>query len=229
LKFKKQIINLLSKEDIDTIYDALPSFPRKKLLNPLFSCLCHPHELVRWHAVSSFGHVVPAMAADDMEEARTVMRRFLWMLNDESGGIGWGVPEAMAEAMFHGRPLADEYLHMLVSYTMDDGPESFQNGNFLELELLQEGVVWGLCRVAEIYKIELIGLGLDANIGVYLRSENSAVKGLACRLTGLLGLQRYKPLLEAALDDRKPVRIYEQGAFIDSTVADLAKTAISRT
>ena len=164
LQFKKHVINLLRFEDLATIYDEISSLPRKNLINTLFSCLCHSHELVRWHAVSSFGSVVPAMAVGDMEKARTVMRRFLWMLNDESGGIGWGVPEAMAEVMFHSRPLADEYLHMLVSYTMDDGPELFQDGNFLELELLQEGVLWGLCRVAPLYETELIGLGLDDNI-----------------------------------------------------------------
>jgi hypothetical protein len=166
------------------------------------------------------------MAVGDMEKARTVMRRFLWMLNDESGGIGWGVPEAMAEVMFHSRPLADEYLHMLVSYTMDDGPELFQDGNFLELELLQEGVLWGLCRVAPLYETELIGLGLDDNIEVYLLSENATVKGLACRLAGLLILTKYQSLLEPAREDHRSVRIYQRGAFLDSSVAELAESAI---
>ncbi|RZW26669.1 MAG: HEAT repeat domain-containing protein [Desulfobulbaceae bacterium] len=225
VQFKKHVINLLRGEDLDTIFDELSSLPPKNLINSLFTCLCHSHELVRWHAVSSFGLVVPAMAASDMEKARTVMRRFLWMLNDESGGIGWGVPEAMAEVMFHSRPLAEEYLHMLVSYTLDDGPELFQDGNFLELELLQEGVLWGLCRVAPRYVTELTKLGLDENIAVYLLSENNTVKGLACRLANLLDLQKYKPVLESAQDNHKPVRIYQQGAFINSTVAELAETA----
>ena len=226
LHIKKQVINLLRREDLDSILDDLPSLPQKNLLNALFTCLCHPHELVRWHAVSSFGQVVSAMAVRDMEEARTVMRRFLWMLNDESGGIGWGVPEAMAEVMFHSRPLADEYLHMLVSYTMDDGPELFQDGNFLELELLQEGVLWGLCRVAPLYGKELIELGLEENIEVYLRSQNDTVMGLACRLAGLLRLRKYKPLIEPARDIHKQVRIYQQGGFYNSTVAELAEQAL---
>ena len=227
-QFKKHVISLLSLEDLATIHDEISSLPRKNLLNSLFSCLCHTNELVRWHAVSSFGMVVPAMAIDEMEEARTVMRRFLWMLNDESGGIGWGIPEAMAEVMFHSRPLADEYLHMLVSYTMDDGPELFQDGNFLELELLQEGVLWGLCRVAPHYGKELKGLGLDENIELYLFSQNGTVKGLACRLTGLLGLKEYKPLLEPAKDNRNPVRIYQQGEFLTTTVAGLADEAMTQ-
>ena len=228
LQFKKLVINILRSENLATISDEISSLPQKNLVNSLFSCLCHSHERVRWHAVSSFGFVVPAMAAGDMEKARTVMRRFLWMLNDESGGIGWGVPEAMAEVMFHSRPLADEYLHMLVSYTLDDGPELFQDGNFLELDLLQEGVLWGLCRVAPHYGTELLGLGLDENIEVYLYSRNHNVKGLACKLTGLLGLKKLEPLLEPARDIQKPVRIYQQGIFFNTTIAELAEEAKMR-
>ena len=226
LQFKKHIINLLRSEDLATISDEISSLPRKSLLNALFSCLCHSHELVRWHAVSSFGMVVPAMAVDDLEKARTVMRRFLWMLNDESGGIGWGVPEAMAEVMFHSRALANDYLHMLVSYTMDDGPELFQDGNFLEMDLLQEGVLWGLCRVAPIYQSELLELGLENNVEVYLSANNGAVKGLACRLVGLMGSKRYEPLLKIAYDNHKPVRIYQQGTFFQTTVAELAEESM---
>jgi len=102
---------------------------------------------VRWHAVSVFGTTVDRMAGQDLESARIVMRRFLWSLNDESGGIGWGAPEAMAEIMYHCRPLAEEHLHMLVSYMREDGPEAFQDGNFIELPMLQRGLLWGIGRL----------------------------------------------------------------------------------
>ncbi|MGI9568250.1 MAG: DVU0298 family protein, partial [Desulfobulbia bacterium] len=173
-----------------------------------------------------FGFVVPAIAVDDIEEARVIMRRFLWMLNDESGGIGWGVPEAMAEVMYHSHPLSWEYLHMLVSYTLDDGPAMFQDGNFLELDLLQEGVMWGLCRVAPIYKDELLNLGLGENIDVYFCSKNSCVKGLACRLAGLLNLKEHRLSIAAALQDLRPVRLYHEGQIVESTVAELAEAAV---
>lgn len=226
LQAKNHIISLLRSEDLDKSLSELSKLPEKHQLGGLFSCLCHPEELVRWHAVSGFGVVVPAIAASNMEAARTVMRRFLWMLNDESGGIGWGVPESMAEVMFHSRPLAGEYLHMLVSYTMDDGPELFQDGNFIEQELLQAGVLWGLCRVAQVYREELIGLRLDRNMKVYLSSPNSRVKGMACRLGGLLGLPEYGSLIAAACEDPRPVRIYHEGSFLDQTVAELAESAL---
>ena len=226
LKLKNHVIGLLQSKDLDTIFSEISSLPPKNLINALFSCLCHPQELVRWHAVSAFGFVVPAIAVDDIEEARVIMRRFLWMLNDESGGIGWGVPEAMAEVMCHSRPLTREDLHMLVSYTLDDGPAMFQDGNFLELDLLQEGVLWGLCRVAPNYKVELLDHGLDENIDVYFGSPNSSVKGLACRLAGLLILKKHRSSISAALGDLRPVRIYHEGQFFETRVAELAEAAL---
>lgn len=225
---KAYLISLLGSRDLDEILAELPSVPPKYLINGLFSCLCHPEEKVRWHAVSCFGAVVPAIGATDMEGARTIMRRFLWMLNDESGGIGWGVPEAMAEVMVHSSRLADEYLHMLVSYTMDDGPELFQDGNFLELELLQEGVLWGLCRLAPVYRDKLLDLRLGDNIGIYLVSKNHAVKGLACSLAGLLGLSAYLSDISGAGSDMSPVRLYENGVIRELTVAELAQAALEQ-
>lgn len=45
-----------------------------------------------------------------MEKACTVMRRLMWTLNDEFGGIGWGVPEAMGEIMVCHKGLAHIYI-----------------------------------------------------------------------------------------------------------------------
>ena len=96
-----------------------------------------------------FGWLVPAIAEKELEAARIVMRRFLWSLNDESGGIGWGAPEAMAEIMCHSPVLRHEYLHMLISYMREDGENLFEDGNYLELPMLQRGLLWGIGRLCQ--------------------------------------------------------------------------------
>jgi hypothetical protein len=147
---KNEILVLLGRPDLAAILDITASLSPRDLIATLFSALCHREELVRWHAVSVFGTAVGRMAGKDLESARVVMRRFLWSLNDESGGIGWGAPEAMAEIMFVSRPLAEEYLHMLISYMREDGPEAFQDGNFIELPMLQRGLLWGVGRLIPV-------------------------------------------------------------------------------
>jgi hypothetical protein len=71
------------------------------------------------------------------------MRRMIWNLNDESGGIGWGSPETMGESMACHNRLAGEYHRILVSYIRPDG-------NFLEHPELQKGLLWGLARLAAV-------------------------------------------------------------------------------
>jgi hypothetical protein len=90
------------------------------------------------------GRVVAAMATEKPEQARIVMRRLMWSLNDESGGIGWGAPEAMGEIMARNKTLAREYRNILVSYT---NPQ----GNYLEYEPLRQGADWAMDRVRGVY------------------------------------------------------------------------------
>jgi len=89
------------------------------------------------------GAVVANLAEQDMESARVIMRRLMWSLNDESGGIGWGAPEAMGEIIASHDGLAKEYVSVLISYV-------WKEGNFLEYEPLQRGAVWGVGRVAQV-------------------------------------------------------------------------------
>ncbi|MBT8334049.1 MAG: HEAT repeat domain-containing protein [Deltaproteobacteria bacterium] len=227
LQLKREITALLEGDNLNMIFSALENYPQVQSINCLFTCLCHAKEIVRWHAVSSFGVVVSALAEKDLEGARTIMRRFLWMLNDESGGIGWGIPEAMGEVMYCHEILAQEYIHMLVSYTLDDGPEPFQDGNFIELPMLQQGVLWGLNRVAIRHRILLEKQGLAENLGCYFNSQDSQVRGFVCLLCRSLRLGEYRKELLLLSEDRGHTRLYNEGVFADFTVGQLARTALA--
>lgn len=230
-KIKQAVQDLLASEDLEHIEREIRQYKEKDLLNPLFSALSRPEELVRWHAVSAFGQVVPRLADQDMEAARIVMRRFLWSLNDESGGIGWGAPEAMAEIMLHHDRLAEEYLHMLISYLRPDGPLEHQDGNFIELPALQRGVLWGIGRVAEGRAKMLVARGVVADLFPFLQSEDGGVQGLAAWALGRLQGDRVDETREALLalvPDSTPVRLYGQGQVRVFSVAGLVKEALGR-
>ncbi|MDP3430251.1 MAG: hypothetical protein Q8R89_07980, partial [Desulfomicrobium sp.] len=92
---KRHILGLLAGDDWEAGLESMAGLGQQAVA-PLFSALCNPSALIRWRAVTGFGIVVAALAAKTPEKARVVMRRFIWSLNDESGGIGWGAPEAMA-------------------------------------------------------------------------------------------------------------------------------------
>jgi hypothetical protein len=225
-KRKAEILALLAGDDLGAILAAIDNFLPTEVLNPLFLALCRSDERLRWHAVSVFGRIVARLAEEDLEAGRIIMRRMLWSLNDESGGIGWGAPEAMAEIMVHEPLLFQEYVHMLISYMREDGPLDFQDGNYLELPALQRGLLWGVGRLAETQPGELVKRGVVADLLPYITSADHVVRGLAVRCLGLLGASEAGDLVSELLVDETPLRLYVEGDFVETTVADLAIEAL---
>ncbi len=214
----------LSLGDLDAL---LASYPAQEAINALFPALCRTEARLRWRAVSCMGRSVARLAGEDMEAARVVMRRFLWSLNDESGGIGWGAPESMAEAMCLHQGLAQEYVHMLVSYMREDGEELHQDGNYLEHPLLQRGLLWGIARLSACRPQLLHQRHAAADILPYLRAEDAEIRALACLALGRLRHAPAQLLLERCQGDHTEVSLYEpQGFFLKSSVAALAQSAL---
>jgi len=138
---KKKVYNLLCQDDFTEALKEITRLPARKVISPLISFLCSIDEKIEHRAAVAIGTVTAKLAGHDIESARVIMRRLIWSLNDESGGIGWGAPEAMAEIMAGDKRLADEYSKILISY-------SEPNKNYLEHEGLQKSVRRGLKRLA---------------------------------------------------------------------------------
>ena len=223
---KRQVLDLIAGPDLAAIRAELARLAAKDVINILFSAICREEARTRWHAVTCMGDAVARLAEEDLEAARVVMRRLLWSLNDESGGIGWGAPEAMAEILCRHPGLGEEYIHMLISYMREDGEEVCQNGNFLEHPLLQRGLLWGVARLSRCCPALLLACGADADIPRYLTATDATTRGLAIVAAGSLGLTICRPQLERLLADAAPLTVYEEGVFLPTTVGELARFAL---
>ena len=155
------------------------------------------------------------------------MRRFLWCLNDESGGIGWGIPEAMGEVMANHKVLFDEYSHMLLSYMREDGPGIFMDGNHLELPALQQGLLWGAGRLLETRTEEMIERGVTADIPPYLYSPDRIVQGMAIWCMQFCGTAENIADLETFCDSSYNFTLYRNHTFITVSVGELAEKTIT--
>ncbi len=141
---KREVLALLERADLPSLKEEIKKFPPRQAINPLIGALCHRNEAVRWKAVAAIGVLVGEIARQDLEKARVIIRRFMWMLNEESGGMAWGVPEAMAESLANHATLAQEYASILISYVWEEG-------NYLEYPPAQRGVIWGIGRLAQVF------------------------------------------------------------------------------
>lgn len=215
---KKRILALLRADDFQRSMEELVRLPARQAVNPLLSLLLSAEENVRWRAVTAIGALVENLAEQDMEGARVIMRRLMWSLNDESGGIGWGAPEVMGEIMARHEGLADEYATMLASYCNEEG-------NYLEYEPLQRGLMWGLLRLALMRPHRL----RDAvpHLRKYLDADDPVIRGLAAWAVGLLGDQQSRPSLQSMVSDRTSIGLYLDGVIRDYTVGDLAAKGVA--
>lgn len=216
-KLKQKILALLKDEEFEKGLEKIYQLPPRQAVNPLFSFFYNTNELIRWRAITAMGAVVSHLAEQDIESARVVMRRLMWNLNDESGGIGWGSPEAMGEIMARHSRLAEEYSFLLVSYINE-------NGNFIEHEILQRGVLWGLGRLA--HARPMLVEHATPLLLPFMQSQDAIHRGLAAWTAGALDNKSAKPLLQHLVNDNAGIKIYIDMHFVERSVGRLAREAL---
>ena len=216
-QLKEKIRKLLLQQNIESGLAEIGRMPARKAINPLFSFLCSLDELLKWRAVTAMGEVVDRLANTDMESARVIMRRYMWQLNDESGGIGWGCPEAMGEIMARNESLAGEFWCILISYIRPDG-------NYLEHEVLQRGALWGIGRLAYA-RPQLLKTSVDY-LHPYMQAEDPYLRGLAAWAAGALQNKNTEVLLNALKEDGAKLSIFLDGQLIRCSVAELAQESL---
>jgi len=143
---------------------------RKNILRTLSSSLYDSEPLVRWRAIEALGKVAGVIYLTDPEKIRRQIRRILWLMNDESGGICWKGPEAVGEIIFNNPVLVEEYGSILLSY--------------LNEEPFEAGTRNAVSRVARIAP-EIFAAGVPVIIDS-LKSENPSIRGFSVKaLTAL--------------------------------------------
>lgn len=135
------------------------------------------------------------IAETELERARVVIRRLMWMLNEESGSMAWGVGEAFAEALYHSEALKREYLQIYVSYIWPEG-------NYLEFPPAQRGILWGVGRLAQKYREDLIKISAHEYLLYHLASKDPLVV-----FYSLWSLSFFRPVIK--IDESDLQRAFE--------------------
>jgi HEAT repeat protein len=216
---KQEVFDLLKSPDFNQRLNSLKEFPFPKILKHLFSALCREDKEIKWPAVTAMGFLVADLAGRDLERARNILRRMMWSLNEESGGIGWGLPEAMGEILARNEDLAREFARFLVSYLRP-------GGNFLEFEPLQRGVLWAIGRLAESHPQMLQSLGAHSYLLAFLSSPDALARGHAILALGRIGEKESLQALEAYLQDETEIPLYENQEFRRVRISQLARRAL---
>lgn len=215
---KKMVAEFLQAEDFKKGLCEISRLPARQVVNPLFSFLCSIDEQAKWRAITAMGQVISSLAESDLESARVIMRRFIWQLNDESGGIGWGCPESMAEAMACNMNLAEEFGCLLMSYIQPQG-------NYLEHPILQRGVLWGVGRLAN--SRPQVVRHAAGHLLAYMESADPNLRGLAAWAAGPIAGRDMLPDLAKLTRDPGRLSVYRDGRLVQYSVGRLAREALN--
>jgi len=229
-EIRKIVLEVLAGDDWPGGLAALEGHPPKQLLGPLFACLLEPDQLVRWRAVTAFGVVVARLYEEKSEDARQLIRQLMWRLNEESGNIAWGIPEAFGEILARQPSLAKEFHRVLCSYIKERDCKT--GDNYLEHCPLRRGAYWGLARLAQD-RPELVMCAFD-DLALALTSEDPESRAMAVwAMKPLLPFAhaRVKAVgacLEVLAGDKTPVELYREGRLARTTVSALAGEALGK-
>ena len=107
--------------------------------------LYDPDELVAWRAVEEMGRAARELS---LEAVRELLRRTLWSMNDESGGLLWKGPEVIGAVLANVPALCGEFGPILAG--------------FLEEEPFRAGTRWALWRISAVAPEVVQAAGLEA-------------------------------------------------------------------
>lgn len=176
---KSDLRTRLESSDWRRELDAIAALSGKETVGPLMSFLLLGGAM-KWRAAVALGLCVAGLAEAHREDARVVVRRLMWHMNEESGNIGWGIPEAMAEILASHRGLAEEYHRILISYVRDTDKDN----NFCDHAPLRRSCYWAVGRLAQAWPDLARGAGEPLLAG--LRDEDAPCRGAAAWALGQL-------------------------------------------
>lgn len=217
---KKDVRQLLSGSGRREVLSAIFEYRPRQVINALIACFYESDLLIRWRGIKAAGAVVADLAESDRESARVIMRRLMWMLNDESGGIGWGAPEAMGEITALSRAMEGEYADILCSFIHSDR-------NFLEHPGLQRGVLWGVGRLAQTCPSRVNAFLPD--IISFMKSEDPVHRGHAAWAAGNVKDAESLGPLEQLFSDHSQIDFFEHWDIRRVRVKELAADAAAKT
>lgn len=211
---KAQLRHLLEKADFQSITRLAGQHPR---VLSFLTALTYDHDpQISWRAVEAIGLAAARVADNDPERVRIHLRRMQWLLNDESGGIGWRLPEAMGEIIRNRPDRFREFVPIVISlFDMEEE----------DVVRFRPGILWAVGRLGQVIPQDV--RPAIPWIVPCLNDPNPQTRGMAVWCLGQFRAVEHLAPAAALLEDNRPVQFYSGGQLTRTTVANLARAALA--
>lgn len=206
---KREIKALLEKKDFSAL-KKLPSL--EKAVTILISLSYDKQSALSWRAIEAIGLLTAELAGSNPDRVRNIVGRLLWMIRDESGGIGWSVPEILGEIVRNNPVLCEDIAPIIAS--------------FHEENMLTAGVLRALGQIGKI-NAETVKYAVPI-IRSYLGASDPMIRGFAAVAIAEMGDAGSIDSLAALKEDNSQVSFYENGELVGKTIAQLSVEAAKK-
>lgn len=185
----------------------------KGVIRRLISLTYDKEDVMSWRAIEAIGIVAAELFKHRMDVVvRDTIRRLLWSMGEESGGIGWSAAEMLGEII---RSNPDEFSDIIPIVW-----------SFRDEEMFRAGTVWAMGRIAEV-RPDRVDFILN-DLGPMLADSNPFVRGYAVWVVGILKAQSLLPDAQKLLSDQSIINFYRNGEIIKMSVGEIVKEAMNK-
>jgi hypothetical protein len=195
-------------------YQKLNSFDRegKRVWRLLQSNLYQTDETLRWHSIEAIATLLRKQwDLGQKGKVRDYVRRLIWSISDESGGIGWSAPQAIAEIVVTVPQLYEPFVNIMIDRA------------FSEPTLIKGGL-WGIGRLGRRARPS-VRLFQDIILASFTLDEPETL-GLAAWAMGEVKYRPALPYLQKLRRRHEPVRIYVAPRLLEKSLGSWVRKAI---
>jgi HEAT repeat protein len=190
----------------------------KRVLGTLIPLTYDRDPEISWRAIEAMGAAALKIADHDVDYVREHLRRLYWLLSEESGGVCWRAPEAMAEIVSREPALFADYVPIVVFLILNLAEE--------DLEHFRGGALWAIGRLGPV-----AGDGIAAvlpAVNAALDDPNPQVRGMAVWCLGRVGQTDILCDRPDLLADKGPVDLYENGQLTRTSLGRLVRRVLNK-
>ena len=202
---KKKVAEALESGDHEGLFRMWSSDNR--VFRTLISMTYDRKSLISWRAMEAVGVLTGKKSATDSGLVRNITGRLLWMIRDESGGIGWSIPDMLGEMVRNSPVMLSDIAPIIISFHEED--------------MLLPGVLRAIGRIGESHS-ELVPDGIPVLFSC-LESSDPYLCGISVWSLGKLGEAGKNDRISGLCSDTRRLILYYDGELHETTVGEIAK------
>lgn len=173
------------------------------VISRLISMSYDREDTLTWRAIEALKHISLRLTAEDPTLMRETIRRLLWSMSDESGGIGWTACE-MIGSIVSAKP--KEYAEIIPILW-----------SFKEEEMFRAGSLWAMAQIGTVDRGSISFI--CGEVSNYFNDPNPSVRAYSAWCASLCG-QSKESLISSITNDEEEFLCYKEGELKKITIRD---------